>query len=121
LSGTDLVERRAGMKCAVRSSSDGATMHFGVNQVRGPQTIVAAIEHVRDHQRFRIEDLPGPLSGSSKVVLARRLIREGLLRRVISPDVVHRAIDGPSDDGPVPSSGPSVGERAGDACGARVF
>jgi hypothetical protein len=43
-----------------------------------------ALEHVRDHERFRVRDLPGTLDDDSKVVLVRRLVREGLLRAGLS-------------------------------------
>lgn len=94
LTAREVVERRPGMKCIVTSSPDDASIHFAMNQVRGPKAIAAALEHVRDHHRFRVGDLPGSLSDDSKVLLVRRLIREGLLRRVscANGDVTREAV-----------------------------
>jgi len=78
----EMLERRAGMKCMVKSTPEGASIHFAMSHVRGPHAIAPALEYVRDHVRFRVDDVPGPLSESSKLLLVRRLIREGLLRRV---------------------------------------
>jgi hypothetical protein len=38
-----------------------------------------ALEHIRDHESFQVRDLPG-LDDGGRVVLVRRLVREGLLR-----------------------------------------
>jgi hypothetical protein len=75
-----VVEKRHGLTCFVEERQDGAAIRFGQNFVGGPQALAPAFEFVRTHRRFRVADLPGPLSDRSKSVLARRLIREGLLR-----------------------------------------
>jgi hypothetical protein len=38
------------------------------------------MEFVRDHERFRVGDLAPWLDDTSRLVVARRLVREGLLR-----------------------------------------
>lgn len=74
------VERREHVLCRVESSADGRSIiRFGSRNVVGPPHLLRAMELIRDRGRFRIGDLPG-LDDQSRVVLTRRLIREGLLR-----------------------------------------
>ncbi len=75
-----LLEKRLGLTCSVEIANESALIHFGPSSVSGPQELAPVFEFVRDRQRFRVGELPGALSDSSKAVLARRLIREGLLR-----------------------------------------
>lgn len=77
-----LVERRHGLIPVLETSGVSVAIKFGPNRVQGPAALVPALEFVRDNRRFRIADLPGALSAESKVVLIRRLIREGLLKPV---------------------------------------
>jgi ribosomal protein L16 Arg81 hydroxylase len=75
-----LVEKRAGFVPVVELRNGNAVLQFGANHVQGPAAILPALEFVRDHRIFKAADLPGSLTGSSRVVLVRRLIREGLLK-----------------------------------------
>lgn len=75
-----VVTRRGALVCRVGRDARAATIRFAANFVRGPAAIGPALEFVRDSERFRVRELPGPLSAESKVMLVRRLIREGLLR-----------------------------------------
>jgi ribosomal protein L16 Arg81 hydroxylase len=102
----DRVERRAGVKCVVRTAADGASIHFSMNQVRGPRTMAPALEYIRDHASFRAADLPGALGDSSKLVLVRRLIREGLLRR------------GAAFETDTDNAAPAFAAEAGEVCAA---
>jgi hypothetical protein len=77
-----VLERRGHFVCRVSREGTTATIRFGENHVAGPAAIGVALEFVRDTPRFRVGDLPGALGSQSKVVLARRLVREGLLRPV---------------------------------------
>ncbi|HKI03013.1 MAG TPA: cupin domain-containing protein [Thermoanaerobaculia bacterium] len=74
------VERRLGLPCLVESTDRGAVLRFGPHRVQGPATLLPALEFIRDHRRFQVAELPAALSDSSKLVLVRRLIRDGLLR-----------------------------------------
>lgn len=76
------METRPGLVCLVERIGESIAVCFGRNRVQGPLAIAPALEFVRDHKRFRISDLPGGLSAQSQVVLAARLVREGLLRPV---------------------------------------
>ena len=73
------VERRAGIPCRVSIRGDTARIDFGANHVAGPAGLAPSLEFILGHRRFRVADIPG-LSDSSKLVLAQRLVREGLLR-----------------------------------------
>jgi ribosomal protein L16 Arg81 hydroxylase len=75
-----LFERRDGLECGVERSDTSATITFGPGSVSGPAGLAPAFEYIRDNKRFRLADLPIRLDEKSKVVLARRLVRGGLLR-----------------------------------------
>jgi ribosomal protein L16 Arg81 hydroxylase len=76
------VERRAGLSCRTESDGRSAVLRFGHHRVQGPGSLLTALEFICDHSRFRISQLPAELSDSSKLVLVRRLVRDGLLRPV---------------------------------------
>ncbi len=76
------VERRAGVPCSVSARNGTARIDFGASHVAGPSSLAPSLEFIRSHRRFRIGEIPGTLSPESKLVLARRLVREGLLRTV---------------------------------------
>ncbi|RMG08527.1 MAG: hypothetical protein D6731_21720 [Planctomycetota bacterium] len=73
--------RRLGLRCAVfrDEDDDAVVLYFGDNHVRGPAWLEAAFHYVAKHERLQVRDLPDSLSPRSKLVLARRLVREGLL------------------------------------------
>jgi len=75
-----LVARRSGLTPVVELRNSSAFLQFGANYVQGPAGILAALEFVRDHRIFKAADLPEALKESSRVVLVRRLVREGLLK-----------------------------------------
>lgn len=78
------VERKAGVLCTVEDVLDGSgnpksSIFFGGHQVNGPPGLRRGFEFIRDQARFRISEIPG-LDEKSQLVLARRLVGEGLLR-----------------------------------------
>jgi hypothetical protein len=75
-----IVSRRAGVPCSSGVAGDKAFILIGSNSVQGPAAIAPVLRFVESHRRFRVADLPGELSESSKLLLARRLIQEGLLK-----------------------------------------
>src|SRR5436305_5428479 len=79
-----VVCRRDGMTPLVERGDSGAVIRFAASAVGGPAAMGPALEHVRDHERLRVRDLPGTLDDDSKVVLVRRLVRAGLLRAGLS-------------------------------------
>lgn len=76
------VERRTGLSCLAERKDGGALLRFGPNRLQGPAALLPAFEFIRDRRRFQVAELPSTLSESSKLVLVRRLVRDGLLRPV---------------------------------------
>lgn len=50
------------------------------NRITFPAHAGEAVEHALDHDEYAVADLPGDLDDAGKVVLVRRLVREGLVR-----------------------------------------
>jgi hypothetical protein len=81
------IERRGEVLCFVDSSESGfCSIFFASRHIRGPERLRRSFEFVRDHARFTVDQIPG-LDDNGKVVLVRRLIREGLLRFVDPQDL----------------------------------
>ena len=75
-----VVRRRAGFTPSVERGDGEASIRFAASTVSVPGALGPALEHIRDHERFRVRDLPGPVDDESRLVVVRRLIRDGLLR-----------------------------------------
>jgi len=73
------VYKRLGPNCIVSHDNGRATIHFAGNSVTGPASIEPALRFLTKTREFRVRDLPGGLSDRSKLVLVRRLVKEGLL------------------------------------------
>src|SRR5262249_642839 len=74
-----VLEKRASTICRVLQNDAEAPIEFAGHRVAGPARIAAALRFVTCTDRFAVHEMPGELNEQSKVVLARRLIREGLL------------------------------------------
>ena len=73
-----LVERRP----TVLGDLEGTTLVFEGKRVAFPEHAREELEAVFEAERpFRASDLPGDLDGPGRLVLVRRLIREGFVRR----------------------------------------
>ena len=60
----------------------GTTLVFEGRELRFPERLARELEFVvTTDDSFRVGDLPGDLDGPGKLVLVRRLVREGFLRR----------------------------------------
>jgi len=79
LTDTSLLERHPGTPCVLDSSGNRLRVLLGDREVRMPQRLLAAMEYVRDHDRLQPADLSDWLDPESRLVLTRRLVREGLL------------------------------------------
>lgn len=79
---TELV-RRPTATCVLRPDGDRLRVLLGDRELRMPSRLGDAMTYVRDHDRFRIGDLSPWLDDSSRLVVTRRLVREGLLRIVL--------------------------------------
>jgi ribosomal protein L16 Arg81 hydroxylase len=82
------VERRRDVLCVVdevfdRKRNTKSAIWFANQQVSGPLHLRRGLEFIRDHARFRVSEIPG-LDEKSQLTLVRRLITEGLLRRVLA-------------------------------------
>jgi ribosomal protein L16 Arg81 hydroxylase len=84
LSPASRLRRRPHYTCLVTMRDGAATLRFGGNWVDAPARLEPQLSFVAANETFTPADLPGPLDEEAKLVLVRRLVREGLL-----------AIDGP--------------------------
>jgi hypothetical protein len=77
------LRRRAGMLCGVSGQDESVTIVFPGGTLTGPPTLERALRFVAGADVFQVQDLPGPewapLSAKAQVVLAKRLVRAGLL------------------------------------------
>jgi uncharacterized RmlC-like cupin family protein len=79
LTAADLVERRD----SVIADPNGTTLRFEGKEVRFPEAARDALVAVATAERpFTAADLPGTLDENGRLVLVRRLIREGFLRAI---------------------------------------
>jgi ribosomal protein L16 Arg81 hydroxylase len=81
-----VVERRRGVEPRVAVEEESAILRFGDSEIKTPVALLPALEIVQNREIFRVRDLPDGLSENSKLVLVRRLIREGLLRARLASD-----------------------------------
>jgi ribosomal protein L16 Arg81 hydroxylase len=75
------VRKRAGMFCRVRAGGESVRIEFPGGSVEGPKPLEPALRYVAGAEEFTARDLPGGLSERARLILTRRLIAEGLLRR----------------------------------------
>jgi ribosomal protein L16 Arg81 hydroxylase len=75
-----LVEKTPGLVCRVVEEGGWVSLQFPGGKVGGPRRILAALTFVANNDGFAIRELPDELSGSGKLVLARRLLGERVLR-----------------------------------------
>jgi hypothetical protein len=74
---------QAGAVFRVSAEGDEAVVVLGTRLLRMPGFVLPALTFVAEHEgRLTLEDLPGPLDEGSRLVLLRRLVREGALEVV---------------------------------------
>lgn len=83
------LRRRDGVTGRVTITDDRAEVVFGDRTLRMPGTLAPALRRVVDDRSLRPADLEEFLDASSRLVLCRRLVREGVL-------TVDRGDDGPA-------------------------
>jgi hypothetical protein len=84
---TELVRRDT-----VIADLDGTTLSFEGRDLRFPERLVADLRFlVEADGPFRAVDLPGALDEAGRLVLVRRLVREGFLRRAAPPGTASAA------------------------------
>jgi bifunctional lysine-specific demethylase and histidyl-hydroxylase NO66 len=73
------LHRRSGTVCRVVLSESHVELLLGDRRLRMPARLAPALEWIGSCDRFRPADLDGYLDRPSRLVLCRRLVREGLL------------------------------------------
>lgn len=73
------VRRRTGSVCELRPGDDTTRVLLGDRELRVPPWLAEPLEAIREADRLRPSDLAGWLDEASRLVLIRRLVREGLL------------------------------------------
>lgn len=82
LAATDQVERRPTVIAELEEAGSATVLVFEGKEIRFPPKAAPAVRvAARTGHRFRAADLPGPLDEAGRLVLVRRLVREGFLRR----------------------------------------
>jgi hypothetical protein len=80
LVGLDTVlEKHPQTICRVLENEQGVAIEFPGNRVSGPHRIASALRFIARTARFAVRELPDELNAQAKVVLAKRLVHEGLL------------------------------------------
>ncbi len=80
LSDSTPLVRRPGTPCVLDGSGQRLRVLLGDREIRMPQRLREPMELIRDQGRFRPADLARWLDPESRLVLVRRLVREGMLR-----------------------------------------
>ena len=81
LSVDTVVERRPTVIVDVEAAADGIALVFEGKEIAFPAHAAREVEHAAGATTpFRVRDLPGDLDDESRLVLVRRLVREGFLR-----------------------------------------
>jgi lysine-specific demethylase/histidyl-hydroxylase NO66 len=75
-----VLARRPGATCRLRVAGDRLELLLGDRTLTMPAGLEPALRRVLAADRFTPADLGGHLDGPSRLVLARRLVREGLLQ-----------------------------------------
>jgi hypothetical protein len=106
-----VLARRSTAACVLRTGPERLVVLLGDRELRMPSRLTAPLEFVRDHPTFRVGDLAPWLDAGSRLVVARRLVREGLLQ-------VLQGTGGAR--GARPDAGPGAGAGAGVGVGVGV-
>jgi len=64
-------------------------IEFPGNRVAGPRRIAPALRFIASAKQFAVGSLPGNVNDAAKVVLTRRLVREGMLTIAAEPKSIH--------------------------------
>lgn len=75
-----VVGRRPFLAFLIEEDEESLILRFHRNEIAVPLHAGPAMRHALTTERFRVRDLPGDLDDAGKLVLVRRLIREGLLQ-----------------------------------------
>jgi ribosomal protein L16 Arg81 hydroxylase len=73
------LEKSTGVICRVVHEEDTVSIRFPGARIYGPKKIARALHFIATAGRFTAASLPDDLTAAAKLILVRRLIREGLL------------------------------------------
>jgi ribosomal protein L16 Arg81 hydroxylase len=73
------VGARSGVAFRIQKDSDSTSVYAFARKISFPPHADDALRFALSHSRFSIDDLPGNLDDDGKLVLVRRLVREGLI------------------------------------------
>jgi ribosomal protein L16 Arg81 hydroxylase len=73
------LRRRPGTVARLRSEPESLLLFFSGSWLRAPRVAGAALRFMLAAEEFTAASLPGPLDEASRLVLVRRLLREGFL------------------------------------------
>lgn len=79
------LRKRPGTLARLRAEPDGVILFFSGGWLRGPRVTEEPLRFMLAADEFAAASLPGPLDEGSRLVLARRLLREGFLTIVPGP------------------------------------
>lgn len=71
--------RRPGVLCRLLEGPGYAAIQYSGGKIAGPGKIAPALGYIAAHRRFTAASLPGELNDRERLVLLRRLVRDGLL------------------------------------------
>ncbi|MEH1782276.1 MAG: cupin domain-containing protein [Nostoc sp.] len=74
-----ILRKRDGIICHILKKGDSVSIYFPGNHVSAPSFIEPALRFIAETEEFYVNSIPGNISDESKLVLARRLVKEGLL------------------------------------------
>jgi hypothetical protein len=77
-----VVRRRPGASCRLRRRQDRLEVVLGDRTLRMPARLAPAMREIAARDRLAVADLAAHLDPVSRLVLVRRLVREGLLETV---------------------------------------
>src|SRR5262249_41294677 len=92
ISDETVLENTAAGLCRIVTGEAGTAIEFPGNRVGGPHRITAALEFVAGATRFAVRDMSDDLNTQAKLVLVRRLVREGLLAVVVPDTPVEKIV-----------------------------
>jgi hypothetical protein len=81
-----MLRRRAGAVCRLRRDGERLAVHLGDRELRMPLRLEPVLRAILAREAFAVGDLADHLDGHGRLVLARRLVREGLLEAVLGGD-----------------------------------
>ena len=79
VAGHTRLRRRPEVDCTITADGDGVLLRFNGKIVRVPDFAADEVAHLIDAGEFTPDELPGAVDEAGRLVLVRRLIREGLL------------------------------------------